>query len=63
MPGLWERLGGGERGSLESSDCESLGSASGSEGGERGPESCGGRGDWARGEPGGVEPRGGRGGL
>lgn len=63
MPGLWERLGDGERGSLESSDCESLGSASGSEGGERGPESCGGRGDWARGEPGGVEPRGGRGGL
>lgn len=32
MPGLWERLGDGERGSLESSDCESLGSASGSEG-------------------------------
>ncbi|OXB63845.1 hypothetical protein ASZ78_004140 [Callipepla squamata] len=32
MPGLWERLAGGERGRLESSDCESLGSASGSEG-------------------------------
>lgn len=44
MPGLWERLAGGERGGLESSDCESLGSASGSEGGERGPESCGGAG-------------------
>lgn len=36
MPGLWERLAGGERGRLETSDCESLGSASGSEGGERG---------------------------
>lgn len=34
MPGLWERLAGGERGRLETSDCESLGSASGSEGGE-----------------------------
>ncbi|XP_053839752.1 DNA damage-inducible transcript 4 protein [Vidua macroura] len=32
MPGLWERLAGGERGRLETSDCESLGSASGSEG-------------------------------
>ncbi|XP_075280297.1 DNA damage-inducible transcript 4 protein [Opisthocomus hoazin] len=32
MPGLWKRLAGGERGGLESSDCESLGSASGSEG-------------------------------
>lgn len=40
MPGLWERLAGGERGSLESSDCESLGSASGSEGGELGLESA-----------------------
>lgn len=36
MPGLWERLAGGERGRLETSDCESLGSASGSEGGECG---------------------------
>lgn len=36
MPGLWERLAGGERGRLETSDCESLGSASGSEGGEWG---------------------------
>lgn len=34
MPGLWERLAGGERGRLETSDCESLGSVSGSEGGE-----------------------------
>uniref|UniRef100_A0A669Q4J4 DNA damage-inducible transcript 4 protein n=1 Tax=Phasianus colchicus TaxID=9054 RepID=A0A669Q4J4_PHACC len=56
MPGLWERLAGSERGSLESSDCESLGSASGSEGGERGPESCGG---WARGGQSGVERAGG----
>lgn len=37
MPRLWERLAGGERGRLETSDCESLGSASGSEGGECGP--------------------------
>ncbi|NWH90481.1 DDIT4 protein, partial [Aegithalos caudatus] len=36
MPGLWERLAGGDRGRLETSDCESLGSASGSEGGECG---------------------------
>lgn len=41
MPGLWERLAGGERGRLETSDCESLGSASGSEGGE-----CGSLKDW-----------------
>ncbi|XP_025900826.1 DNA damage-inducible transcript 4 protein [Nothoprocta perdicaria] len=33
MPGLWERAAaGGERGRAEGSDCESLGSASGSEG-------------------------------
>lgn len=32
MAGLWERLAGGDRGRMESSDCESLGSASGSEG-------------------------------
>ncbi|KAM8806285.1 DNA damage-inducible transcript 4 protein [Eudromia elegans] len=32
MPGLWERVAGGERRRLEGSDCESLGSASGSEG-------------------------------
>lgn len=37
MPGLWERLAGGKQGRLETSDCESLGSASGSEGGECGP--------------------------
>lgn len=35
MAGLWERLAGGDRARMESSDCESLGSASGSEGGER----------------------------
>ncbi|XP_068807097.1 DNA damage-inducible transcript 4 protein [Struthio camelus] len=32
MPGLWERLAGGQPGRLDGSDCESLGSASGSEG-------------------------------
>ncbi|KQK76173.1 DNA damage-inducible transcript 4 protein [Amazona aestiva] len=32
MHGLWHRLAGGEPGRLETSDCESLGSASGSEG-------------------------------
>ncbi|XP_061229857.1 DNA damage-inducible transcript 4 protein [Neopsephotus bourkii] len=32
MPGMWHRLAGGEPGRLETSDCESLGSASGSEG-------------------------------
>lgn len=42
MPGLWERLAGGERGRLETSDCESLGSASGSEGGECGSLKAGG---------------------
>lgn len=44
MPGMWERLAGSERGRLETSDCESLGSASGSEGGEWGRAFPGGSG-------------------
>lgn len=44
MAGLWERLAGGDRARMESSDCESLGSASGSEGGERREPSGGGGG-------------------